>query len=555
MTMGLARRLGPLSFSKHDTYVCLGFAVLTGVFTAYTFGRLSPYIYDFSTYDFWFDSDPPRVFEVAINRFAPHHYSTSHHPLFSALIFPPAFVLRQVFHLEAVQAVGVIVTALGALVAATAYILFRNLSMRRLDSAVFTLLLLSSGAAIFWLPVLETFWFGGWSFLAALCVSAWAQKRGRPHDLLFLAIGMLTLAITTTNWMVGLALLVVFYPPFQAVRHGVHTLVLVMGLFGFQAVLFPHARSFLDVFTHDEIVHVFNPESAGIGAKAYSFLFHSLVTPEPALAYGRRLQIQGTEFFSSGVLSVSAMLLWAGLFAVGLYSAFRLRGGFALNGQFKTADVVLLSLLGQLVLTLTFGIESFLYSPHFAPLLVVLAAFGVFTSMRKFVLPAAGLLCVLTLANNLHRFEEARGLLVSHHQHEQAFTATVVEMTEPNELIVCGAWALKTTGSLGMKRLGPSDAPIQPLGMYKNPEQCVFGLSGLGVERSGWVLWYEDYSLDAVRAFRERGARYFATSYRYGLENAPEFFNTMDATYFKMTQADGMAIYDLGRSPKHIGKE
>jgi hypothetical protein len=57
-------------------------------------------------------------------------------------------------------------------------------------------------------------------------------------------------------------------------------------------------------------------------------------------------------------------------------------------------------------LSLLYGRETFLYSLHFTPLLVVLAAFGTFTSMRLLILCLAAALVVLVGTNNVLLMKE-----------------------------------------------------------------------------------------------------------------------------------------------------
>jgi hypothetical protein len=62
---------------------------------------------------------------------------------------------------------------------------------------------------------------------------------------------------------------------------------------------------------------------------------------------------------------------------------------------------------GQLVLHLLYGEETFLYSLHFAPLLILVAAFGTTTSARAVVLVLVAGLIVSVGVNNVTRFSEA----------------------------------------------------------------------------------------------------------------------------------------------------
>jgi hypothetical protein len=89
------------------------------------------------------------------------------------------------------------------------------------------------------------------------------------------------------------------------------------------------------------------------------------------------------------------------LLAIGIWALFRV-------APHRPARVVLgLTLLCQLGLHMVYGKETFLYSLHFAPLLVILAALGTQTPARPLVLLLAGGLVVVAAANNYSQFTKA----------------------------------------------------------------------------------------------------------------------------------------------------
>src|SRR5207237_7945406 len=67
-----------------------------------------------------------------------------------------------------------------------------------------------------------------------------------------------------------------------------------------------------------------------------------------------------------------------------------------------------LDLVSQLILHVVYGSETFLYSLHFAPLLVVLAALSTLTQARPLALVLASILIVSTGYNNGLQFNKAR---------------------------------------------------------------------------------------------------------------------------------------------------
>ena len=66
-----------------------------------------------------------------------------------------------------------------------------------------------------------------------------------------------------------------------------------------------------------------------------------------------------------------------------------------------------LTALGQLLLHSLFGHETFLYSMHFLPLLVGVAAFGALGQWRAWVLALAGVFIVTACVNNAGQYGKA----------------------------------------------------------------------------------------------------------------------------------------------------
>jgi hypothetical protein len=65
---------------------------------------IDPVIYEPFTFDSWFEADVPRVFANMTDRHS-NHYRTKVHPLFSLTGFLPVYLIKKVFHVEAIVAV------------------------------------------------------------------------------------------------------------------------------------------------------------------------------------------------------------------------------------------------------------------------------------------------------------------------------------------------------------------------------------------------------------------------------------------------------------------
>ncbi len=128
-----------------------------------------------------------------------------------------------------------------------------------------------------------------------------------------------------------------------------------------------------------------------------SMLFHSVVMPGISVITRHDhpgLTIQHSTLGSAGPLAAIATVLWCTILALGTWATLR-------RGSLRRVRIVVVgSLVGQALLHLFYGEETFLYSLHFLPLLVVIAALGTRTRLRLVVLAAAvALLPMLAISN------------------------------------------------------------------------------------------------------------------------------------------------------------
>jgi hypothetical protein len=526
--------------------IALG-AVLAAGFAALTlvcYFRLSPEVYHFSTWDYWFEGDPARVYTLMTDRTSQQHHSTSHHPLFSALTYPPVFVLRSMIGLSAQTSVGLAVAAVSASWAALMFATLRLITLPRLDAAVFALLAAACASSIYFFSVPETFGLSSLSILVAIALAAGAERFGVAPPWVYIAASAVTLSMTTTNWSAGLALLIVFLPWREAALRAAQGFVVVLALWALQHQIFPETDMFLNVFRSSEVDYLFNSEAGGILPKLRAFFFHSVIVPDTELVHGYRLSVQGAQLGEGGPLAAAGATVWAALLAVTIWGLLRRRRqGFGFGG--KTLLVLGLAIAGQLAVTIVFGIESFLYSTQFSPLLVIFAAFASLTPARPMALGLAAMLVAIALPANLGRLWEDAGQAAAQYEHETNFGASLDAAVEPDILIVCGENALAGSGEAARER-PPAEALDVGL--------CTFSLDGALEYRPGWRLWYEDWSLEAVETLDERGAEYFATHNSWGLEQREELFDAMDERYLQLHRSDEFAIYDLDSPPATSGE-
>jgi hypothetical protein len=386
-----------------DVAIICFLAVAGGIVSLGLASYIDPIIFNRATWNTWFESDLPRVYENMTSA-GSNHYRTKVHPLFSLISFTPVYLLRKTLDVEPVIAVRMVTAAVAALWGVAMFVLLRLVGCRRFDAVLFTLMAAVSAAAMVWFAVPEAYSFGSLTILLALIVVALAKYGIVPEWLYTLTSG-LTLSITVTNWMVGVLAAFVNYPWKRALQVTVNAFCIVVMLWGVQKFFFSSAVFFIG--DREEARYIFTPESGGPGYVFSSFLFHTMVMPDIKVIYKDRqpgvpiLTTQQALPGSGTTWGTIAVGMWAGLVGLGVWALFTLK-------ELRQLRLILGgALLGQLALHILYGAETFLYALHFVPLLVVLAAFSAMTRARVFALTLALALLVCAGINNGLQFDKA----------------------------------------------------------------------------------------------------------------------------------------------------
>lgn len=387
-----------------DIFIMIAMAAIGG--SASFYGAMSIDIpVDFGgSNNVWFSADINRVYACMNNPEHVYHYRASVHPLFASIGYPPTKILRDLFSVDPITAVRIIVSAVAMLSLAAMYGVLRLIGCRRLDAVLFAVLAATSAWGMFWNTVPETYPFGTLSILLALAfVAAAAYRRfSFPH---YVLVSAMTLSITVTNWMFGLLIAFVKLPWRRAFSTTVYAFATVSFLFGVQKYFVPEAVYFIG--DRGEKLYVLHPDSENGACRARSFLFHSMVMPDikerdnPQSQYFHTLTVQRSDLGSGSRWGLCATLLWPVVLGAGLLGI-----AFVFH-QRHFRVVLMLTLLLQFLLHMLYGEETFLFSGHFGPLLVVLAAFGTFTRARPVILFLTAALIVNSAVNNYIQFRWA----------------------------------------------------------------------------------------------------------------------------------------------------
>ncbi len=379
-----------------------------------TFGYLDPVLYGLLGIDFWFQSDMTRVF-YNMTDVESSHYRASVHPLFSLIAYYGAVIVERgaglIRTITGEESAQLFIAGVAGVWTATLYSLLRILFLPRVDAVLFSLLGIVSAASLFWFSVPETYSFGSVSILLPLVAAALHQRRALAQGW-FVAASTASLSITITNWMAGLGAAFISLRFGRALLVSLAALVIVSSLWFVEKQIFPTTGSLLN--NSGELNYIFREETGGPLHILISFFSTTVVMPEVQLV-GKIdrpdwlvLSVQHSFPWQGGILNLAAFCGWLVLFSMGFWQLlFGTTAG-------RTRLLVGVLLAGQLVLHLIYGEETFLYSLHFLPLLIVTAALAGRGRFRRQVLVLAATVLILAGINNMSRFREARQLMMHH---------------------------------------------------------------------------------------------------------------------------------------------
>jgi hypothetical protein len=216
------------------------------------------------------------------------------------------------------------------------------------------------------------------------------------------------LSFTVTNWMTGLAAVAVDFPLRRALRISAIAIGAVAILSVVQKAVFPSAQFMLQ--TRSEADYVWTRESGGPLLALRAATLHGMVMPRVEIVPRRegrlpKLRAQRSPAGSASGWGRVGLTAWAGLLGLGVWA---LRASPARR---ELRRALAWSILGQLGLHLVYGNETFLYTLHIVPLLVVAASLATLTGIRAAALALAAVLVLCATVNNVRQFEIAAGVV------------------------------------------------------------------------------------------------------------------------------------------------
>lgn len=356
----------------------------------------------------YFQGDLPRVYENMTDRMSPGHYRVKVHPLISLQTFPPTFFLKKL-GMGSFTAVRTVIALIAAIWGLCLYVLIRLIGCSRLIAVIFTILGFSCASAIFWLSVPESYGLGSISIMIALCFAALTNKK-MFSDWSYIIVSAVTLSVTITNWMCGIFVTLINKPIKQAINITLISLSIVTIFWGLQKRFFPEAIFFIG--DNEETSFLFYPTIERMLSVVNTFFFHPIMAPSINILGDNGegwniISFQKSVPGYDSILSFAGTAIWLSIFAIGLWALFSKKE----NSVFHIS--LGLTIIGQLLLHLVYGEETFLYSLHFLPLLLALAALGTLTKLRGLVILLVLILIPISATNNWQKFQEVNAIAVS----------------------------------------------------------------------------------------------------------------------------------------------
>jgi len=353
----------------------------------------------------WFQADTGRVYSNMVWREA-NHYRVKVHPLFSLATNLPVNVLK-LAGIRSDISVRIVLAAAAGIVLAGLFLALRLVGSSLPNAAIFTLVAATSSSFVFFCAIPETFLFGSLTVVATTIFCA-SLRTWRPKDGWFIAIIALSMSMATTNGSTGFFATWLYNRWQKVVRLVLDGLLVVIGLWVVEKFIFPTAVFFLG--DREETGYISMKVAGTPLTKMPIILLHSMVLPtfanlNAATDDWPAFSIQHVPFAYSTPLGTIGVLIWASLLLWGL---FNLCTRFT---DHKFRAYLLLSLGFQIALHNVYGDETFLYSLHWLPLLVLVAYMATLRKWGALASLLGGALIVCNAVNNGGEFLSAAALL------------------------------------------------------------------------------------------------------------------------------------------------
>jgi hypothetical protein len=339
--------------------------------------------------------------------FDANHHRNRVRPWFSILAMPPVFIFRKMLlNASPLEAIWLTNAACAALWSFLLFLGFRAVGVGRFAGIACCVLAVGSAGSLFWFTVPETYALSAIGLALGVLIAGIATYRNVPAAGVVLA-GAFAFGTLVTNWMANLAYLAVFERWRRAAVMACASLLVAFAGWAVQKVVFPMPAALFGKGIEKEGAYTLHEEQGGPLRALHSAILTSGVAPTIAIGdssketTGGRLTVQRSSALAGPPLALAATAGWLGLLVAGFIAL--VKGG--VDRRFR----VFLALLacGQLGLHSIYGEETFLYSLHFATVLVCIAALACARWRRPGVAGAVLAVALLVAASNVIRLREA----------------------------------------------------------------------------------------------------------------------------------------------------
>jgi hypothetical protein len=371
-----------------------------------------------------FETDTLRVMGDTTSLTA-NHYRTKVHPLYVLLANPLGLFLSGVFKSQLIASL-LINSFFGAVGTLLAYIYFRSLNKNLVESCLLASLFGVTASQLFLSAIPETASLAICSLLFTYILFVGTVKHGQSSIPAWIAVGVFTLAITTTNFIQTCICFLVMtfalspkknrflYVSTRMVLFLASVIILTMMLSLFQKAIYPSSRLFFTLeFYEEETLYtsflVLKYPFTVLSQLARHFFLVNIIAPHPATIplYENNPAVTFSQSINYSAIGWTAVALWGLLFIVNFAQISKDKQ----NSSAIISFALILCLIFNLSLHSIYGVgstgnfEYFLYTGNFTFLSVHSVSHLPYSSKTGFKFFLV-LLILLIGVNNILMFTE-----------------------------------------------------------------------------------------------------------------------------------------------------
>jgi len=375
----MAIRSNPFSALQMNRYAFIvfiaGIAVAVSVF--FLAEGVPNCLYRSEYGNYFFGADIPRVYQNMTDRWSDFE-RTKVHPLFPLFVTTPNYALKRILDIDIKTASHVLLSLNSFFWTALLLVILQKITQRIPDAVLLTGFCACTAASVFWLATPETFSFGSTTLLLPLLLLVYPQFA--KSSVAQVLAGVVSASMVITNYMASFVAACATLSYRRMLSVALHVLAVLTLLWGIQNMIYPGTVFFLNTrgesrylnkqgfqnTTQIFLLDSFTPSGIDRTVNPAHLLIPSIESPiTVGLAQVRNMGTNNT---------VVTILLWIAclvLVALGVWQWLHT------DDWMKTFGAsVMLILFGQFVLHQIYSNETFLYSLHWMPFLVIVISFA-----------------------------------------------------------------------------------------------------------------------------------------------------------------------------------